>query len=322
MAKNKTNSSFGWGSFFKYFSLTSVLAASSALSILFGLKVIDIVGFSFPLAITLGGLTGITLLLLGISKGVSLYRQKHTYEVMSDWGDDDDDGQNNTAAAAAPQGQATVYDNPLEGQKPSGFGVKEYDHLFKVVLVGDAKVGKSVLLSRFADNQFTESYVSTIGVDFKNKTIELDNNKKIKLQLWDTAGHERFRAIISSYYRGSSGILLVFDVNDEKSFNNVKVWKDDITQRVPEANIILVGNKCDDDDASPRVVSKERAEALAKELGIPYIETSAKTGHNVENCFVQLARAAYERLLAVVEQKGEEAPPTETKSGIFGRLFG
>lgn len=99
----------------------------------------------------------------------------------------------------------------------------EYDHLFKVLLIGDSGVGKSCLLLRFADDSYTESYISTIGVDFKIRNFTLEG-KKIKLQMWDTAGQERFRTIISSYYRGAHGIIIVYDITDLESFNNVKIW--------------------------------------------------------------------------------------------------
>ncbi|KAG2149398.1 ras-related protein rab-1A-like protein, partial [Suillus clintonianus] len=122
----------------------------------------------------------------------------------------------------------------------------EYDYLFKLLLIGDSGVGKSCLLLRFADDTYTESYISTIGVDFKIRTIELEG-KTVKLQIWDTAeGQERFRTITSSYYRGAHGIIVVYDVTDNDTFTNVKQWLQEIDRYASEGvNKLLVGNKSD-----------------------------------------------------------------------------
>lgn len=117
--------------------------------------------------------------------------------------------------------------------------------MFKLLLIGDSGVGKSCLLLRFADDTYTESYISTIGVDFKIRTIDLDG-KTIKLQIWDTAGQERFRTITSSYYRGAHGIIVVYDCTDQDTFNNVKQWLEEIDRYACDnVNKLLVGNKCD-----------------------------------------------------------------------------
>uniref|UniRef100_H3CFY0 RAB1A, member RAS oncogene family a n=1 Tax=Tetraodon nigroviridis TaxID=99883 RepID=H3CFY0_TETNG len=155
----------------------------------------------------------------------------------------------------------------------------EYDYLFKLLLIGDSGVGKSCLLLRFADDTYTESYISTIGVDFKIRTIELDG-KTIKLQIWDTAGQERFRTITSSYYRGAHGIIVVYDVTDQESFNNVKQWLQEIDRYASEnVNKLLVGNKCD--LTTKKVVDYTTAKSFADNLGIPFLETSAKSSTNV-----------------------------------------
>ncbi|KAM9452175.1 ras-related protein Rab-1A isoform 2-T2 [Salvelinus alpinus] len=162
----------------------------------------------------------------------------------------------------------------------------EYDYLFKLLLIGDSGVGKSCLLLRFADDTYTESYISTIGVDFKIRTIEMDG-KTVKLQIWDTAGQERFRTITSSYYRGAHGIIIVYDVTDQESFNNVKQWLEEIDRYACEnVSKLLVGNKCD-------LVSKKK---FASSLKIPFLETSAKNADNVEKSFLTMASEIQKRV--------------------------
>ncbi|KAH7302370.1 hypothetical protein KP509_23G069500 [Ceratopteris richardii] len=151
----------------------------------------------------------------------------------------------------------------------------EYDYLFKLLLIGDSGVGKSCLLLR------------TIGVDFKICTVELDS-KTIKLQIWDTAGQERFRTITSSYYRGAHGIIIVYDVIDQESFNNEKHWLNEIDRYASEnVKKLLVGNKCD--LIAKKVVDTQTAKAFADEIGIPFLETSAKNATNVEESFMTMA---------------------------------
>jgi Ras-related protein Rab-1A len=163
----------------------------------------------------------------------------------------------------------------------------EYDFLFKLLLIGDSGVGKSCLLLRFADDTYTESYISTIGVDFKIRTVDLDG-KCIKLQIWDTAGQERFRTITSSYYRGAHGIIIVYDITDVESFNNVRQWLFEIDRFANEhVNKLLVGNKAD--LVSKRVVATETAQDFAASLDIPFLETSAKNSTNVEEAFLTMA---------------------------------
>ncbi|KAI9359784.1 ras family protein [Pilaira anomala] len=170
----------------------------------------------------------------------------------------------------------------------------EYDYLFKLLLIGNSGVGKSCLLLRFADDTYTESYISTIGVDFKIRTIELDG-KVCKLQIWDTAGQERFRTITSSYYRGAHGIIVVYDVTDNESFENVKEWLREIERYGSEGvNRLLVGNKSDLTDK--RQVTLSAAKKWADSVNIPILETSAKNSSNVEQAFLTMARQIKEKM--------------------------
>ncbi|KAI9221993.1 ras family-domain-containing protein [Blastocladiella britannica] len=170
-----------------------------------------------------------------------------------------------------------------------------YDHLIKLLLIGDSGVGKSCLLLRFTDDSFTPSFITTIGIDFKIRTIELDG-KRIKLQIWDTAGQERFRTITTAYYRGAMGILLIYDVTDERSFNNIRNWIRNIEQHASAGvNKILVGNKCD--VSEKKVISKEQGQELADEFGVKFIETSAKSNIGVEEAFFSLAKDIKKRLI-------------------------
>jgi len=159
---------------------------------------------------------------------------------------------------------------------------KDYDHLFKLLIIGDSGVGKSSLLVRFADNQFTGNYITTIGVDFKIRTIEI-SGERVKLQIWDTAGQERFRTITSTYYRGTHGVIVVYDVSSGESFANVKRWLHEIDANCDVVNRILVGNKNDDPDR--KVVLTEDARRFADQMGIQLYETSAKDNINVEEMF-------------------------------------
>ncbi|KAG5592784.1 hypothetical protein H5410_043298 [Solanum commersonii] len=183
----------------------------------------------------------------------------------------------------------------------------EYDYLFKLLLIGDSGVGKSCLLLRFADDSYLESYISTIGVDFKIRTVDQDG-KTIKLQIWDTAGQERFRTITSSYYRGAHGIIVVYDVTDQESFNNVKQWLSEIDRYASDnVNKLLVGNKCD--LTAQKVVSTETAQAFADEIGIPFMETSAKNATNVEHAFMAMA-ASIKNRMASQPASNNARPPT------------
>ncbi|XP_010535535.1 PREDICTED: ras-related protein RABE1c [Tarenaya hassleriana] len=189
----------------------------------------------------------------------------------------------------------------------------DYDYLIKLLLIGDSGVGKSCLLLRFSDGSFTTSFITTIGIDFKIRTIELDG-KRIKLQIWDTAGQERIISpqllfsftFYTAYYRGAMGILLVYDVTDESSFNNIRNWIRNIEQHASDnVNKILVGNKADMDE-SKRAVPTSKGQALADEYGIKFFETSAKTNLNVEEVFFSIAKDIKQRL-ADTDSRAEPA---------------
>ena len=158
------------------------------------------------------------------------------------------------------------------------------------MLLGDAGVGKSSIILRYTKNEFNAQMVSSIGVDFKAKDI-IVNNKKVKLQLWDTAGHERFRTITTSYYRGAHGIATVFDLTNRESFEHVEKWLEEINKYAKE-NVMrfLIGNKSD--LVNERQVSYEEVRALANKLNIYYVETSAKNNINVSD-FFQIATKEY-----------------------------
>ncbi|CAB3248928.1 unnamed protein product [Arctia plantaginis] len=186
---------------------------------------------------------------------------------------------------------------------------KTYDYLFKLLLIGDSGVGKTSILFRFSEDAFNISFISTIGIDFKIRTIDLDG-KKVKLQIWDTAGQERFRTITTAYYRGSMGIMLVYDVTNEKSFENIKNWIRNIEENASaDVEKMILGNKCDLE--AKRQVSKERGEQLAVEYQIKFIETSAKDSLNVESAFYTLARD----IKAKMEKKQEASNPAGARSG-------
>lgn len=165
---------------------------------------------------------------------------------------------------------------------------KSYDYLFKLLLIGDSGVGKTSILFKFSEDTFSPAFISTIGIDFKIRTIEVDG-KKIKLQVWDTAGQERFRTITTAYYRGAMGIMLVYDVSNLKSFENISNWIRNIEMHATQdVELMILGNKCD--IADKRQVSKEKGEQLALQHSIKFMETSAKANINIEEAFTTLAR--------------------------------
>ncbi|XP_018938103.1 ras-related protein Rab-37-like isoform X1 [Cyprinus carpio] len=168
--------------------------------------------------------------------------------------------------------------------------VNEYfDIAFKVMLLGDSAVGKTCILVRFKDGAFLGgNFIATVGIDFRNKVVTVDN-MKVKLQMWDTAGQERFRSVTHAYYRDAQALLLLYDITRKSSFDNIRAWLTEIYEYAQkDVVIMLLGNKSD--MAAERVITHEEGEKLAKEYGVPFMETSAKTGVNVELAFHAIAR--------------------------------
>ncbi|KAK2196497.1 bifunctional Small GTP-binding protein domain/P-loop containing nucleoside triphosphate hydrolase/Small GTPase [Babesia duncani] len=184
---------------------------------------------------------------------------------------------------------------------------RDYDHLFKLVLIGDSGVGKSCLLLRFADDTFTDSYITTIGVDFRFRTISV-GGKRVKLQIWDTAGQERFRTITSAYYRGADAIVIVYDITDRVSFGHVEDWVNEVNKYAAEDTCrLLLGNKCDSGES--RDVDSEMVQKLSQDIGIEAMEVSARTGDGVEKAFFSLT----EQLLKL---KAKDGVNDTVKSGF------
>jgi Ras-related protein Rab-1A len=177
---------------------------------------------------------------------------------------------------------------------------------FKVILLGDIAVGKTSILSRFVDDKYTSEYRCNVGVEFKVKSLYLDEKTGADLQIWDTCGEERFRTITRQYYRDSSGIILVFDLTNRNSFQRLDSWIQDISEFGPQnVNIILIGNKIDLDD--DRTILTDEATNYAKNNNLTYIEVSAKSAYNVSNLF--------EILTKTMVQKESESENNRKKKG-------
>ena len=163
-----------------------------------------------------------------------------------------------------------------------------YDYLLKYIIVGDAAVGKSNLLLKLTQGDFKTEYQLTIGVEFGAKNYDI-NNKKFRLQIWDTAGQENYRSITRAYYKNSACAILVYDISNRESFENISNWIEDCLQQSPKTVfMVLVGNKSDLNDI--RKVSFEEGKEMAKNNNMMFFETSAKTGENVDKIFEESAK--------------------------------
>lgn len=172
----------------------------------------------------------------------------------------------------------------------------EYKYLFKMVLIGDSGVGKTSFMKRYTDNVFVQDYISTIGVDFKIKTITVDG-EDVKLQLWDTAGQERFSAITKSYYRGAHGIIVIFDLCNRNSFVSVKKWLKKIDENAsPDCEVVLLGNKVDVSEGVE--VSEDEITRFLEERGLKkeqFYKVSAKENIHVDCVFENLAKVLVDK---------------------------
>ncbi|NVM56376.1 MAG: GTP-binding protein, partial [Candidatus Helarchaeota archaeon] len=164
--------------------------------------------------------------------------------------------------------------------------MSDYDYLFKVIVVGDGAVGKTALTIRFAEGRFQDHYKMTIGVDFAIKMVQV-GGKKVKLQIWDTGGQERFSYIRPLYYKGAMGCVFVFDITNRSSFEHITKWQKEVADYCTNVPALLVANKCDLPD---KAVTGSEAQQMASHLGGPYYEASAKTGDNVNDLFTTLAQ--------------------------------
>ena len=159
--------------------------------------------------------------------------------------------------------------------------------VYKVLLLGDTTVGKTCFLLKYTDKIFQDVHITTIGLDYRLKTMTLKSGKNVKLQIWDTAGQDRFKAITKNYYKGANGIILIYDVTNTKTYDNIKIWISQIREEAtPNVVVYLCGNKIDMKDY--RSVSTEEGKKLSEEFGLPFNETSAKDGININETFEDL----------------------------------
>ena len=178
-----------------------------------------------------------------------------------------------------------------------------FDYLFKLIVIGDSGVGKTAVVQRLRKKAFPVEYQSTIGLDFASKTIMIHNHILVKSYIWDTAGQEVFSSIIASYYRDIAGAIIVFDVGNRDSFQRCNFWLSELDNKrrsLRDISVLLLGNKID----SNREVSEEEASAYAKDRGLLYMETSAKTGENIEVFYRRLIHHIFENMDPEMDNSG------------------
>jgi small GTP-binding protein len=163
-----------------------------------------------------------------------------------------------------------------------------YDEKCQLLIIGDSLVGKTSILARFTENTFTPNYLATVGLDYFTKD-EVFGTKTVRIKIWDTAGQERYKAVTQGFFRNANGIMIVYDITNSETFDNLKYWIQSIHTHIGEKNdvkIIIIGNKID----LQREVKKEDAEKLANEYGYNYFEVSAKTGENIDESIKNLVQ--------------------------------
>ncbi|CAK9047680.1 unnamed protein product [Durusdinium trenchii] len=193
----------------------------------------------------------------------------------------------------------------------------DYDHLCKVVLVGDVSVGKTHLLSRYMKDDLPKAPAATIGVEFATKTLRLPSGVNVKAQIWDTAGQERYRAITRAHYRRAAGALVVYDVTRQETFRSLSMWVSEVREGAsPDATIVLVGNKIDlvEQDPSARQVYHDVAAEFARQNGLLFMEASAVSGAHVKEAFDQLLQEVYAK--SPKGDRNESDGPSSDKGAV------
>ena len=210
-------------------------------------------------------------------------------------------------------GETQSMQNPTKDQNS---GSLLYQYIFKIILIGDCNIGKTSLINRYIHNSFQSEYLCTIGVDFMMKTIDIDG-KQIKLQIWDTAGMERYKQVTTSYYRGAQAAIVVFDLTNKASFLNIPKWVSgfyEYANPLFQKQLVIVGNKSDLVDQ--RQVSKEEIETFAKINCFEYIECSAKSGDNIEMIFKNIGAKLYDNYKSSDNSKKEQGKKTILNSNM------
>ena len=184
------------------------------------------------------------------------------------------------------------------------------DMQVKLLLLGDMAVGKTSLMMRLTDDEFNLNIIGTAGIDLKKKTLNIEG-EDVKVLIYDTAGHERFRLIAKSQYKGSNGIVLIYDITDRKTFDNVSKWMEDIKENIDnKVEVMLVGNKID--KTNDRLVKSEEGQALSEKFGVTFFETSAKTGEGVNSAFLNIVKNIYHKIKDVPKVEVLNTQPMNT----------